>query len=84
MEPSKLKVERKTPMKINPSSPYYRQQRSHKVQMFIAKPKRIHSFHLANSEIPSDYRQYLRPTGKSAYLYHCAQPTLETSLGYFP
>jgi hypothetical protein len=51
-----------------------------RVNQIPAVTKRANSFH---SEIPVDYRQYLRATGQSAHLY-AEQTTLESSLGYLP
>jgi hypothetical protein len=58
----------------------------------IAKPRRVASFTIADTELPIDYRQYLRHTDQGAHLYgeekqrqhHQQSTTLEHSLGYFP
>jgi hypothetical protein len=56
----------------------------------IAKPRRVASFTIADTELPIDYRQFLRPTDQGVHLYgeeqHRQQQsaTLEHSLGYFP
>ncbi|CAF4158108.1 unnamed protein product [Rotaria magnacalcarata] len=53
-----------------------------------AKPRRVASFTVADTELPIDYRQYLRHTDKGAQLYgqEKQEPseTLEHSLGYLP
>ncbi|CAF2556376.1 unnamed protein product [Rotaria sp. Silwood2] len=55
-----------------------------------SKPKRVTSFTNGDTELPVDYRQYLRHTDQGAYLYgeeqrqQQQQTTLEHSLGYFP
>jgi hypothetical protein len=54
-----------------------------------AKPRRVASFTHADSEFPTDYRQFLRHTDQGVYLYgeeqqRQQQSTLEHSLGYFP
>ncbi|CAF0987273.1 unnamed protein product [Rotaria sp. Silwood1] len=56
-----------------------------------SKPKRVASFTVGDTELPVDYRQYLRHTDQGAYLYgeeqrqqQQLQTTLEHSLGYFP
>ncbi|UJR14079.1 hypothetical protein I4U23_001075 [Adineta vaga] len=56
-----------------------------------SKPKRVTSFPHVENELPIDYRQYLRHTDRSAYLYgeeqrHQKQQiiTLEHTLGYLP
>ena len=56
-----------------------------------AKPRRVASFTLADTELPIDYRQYLRHTDQGVQLYGDEQhrqqqqsTTLEHSLGYFP
>ncbi|CAF0956353.1 unnamed protein product [Rotaria sordida] len=56
-----------------------------------SKPKRVASFTVGDTELPIDYRQYLRHTDQGAYLYgeeqrqrQQQQTTLEHSLGYFP
>ncbi len=52
--------------------------------------KRVASFNIAKTELPIDYRQYLRHTDQGAYLYgeeqrqYEQQTTLEHSLGYLP
>jgi hypothetical protein len=49
--------------------------------------KRIPSFTVVDTELPIDYRHYLRQTDQGAYLYgegKRQQTTLEHSLGYFP
>jgi hypothetical protein len=49
--------------------------------------KRVTSFTITDTELPIDYRQYLRHTDQGAYLYgegKRQQSTLEHSLGYFP
>ncbi|CAF0939289.1 unnamed protein product [Adineta ricciae] len=63
----------------------------------LAKPRRVASFTIADTELPIDYRQYLRHTDQAAYLYGDEKQrqqqqqqqqqrliTLEHSLGYFP
>ncbi len=58
----------------------------------IAKPRRVASFTIADTELPIDYRQYLRHTDQGVYLYGEEQQrqqqqqssTLEHSLGYYP
>ncbi|CAF1438608.1 unnamed protein product [Adineta steineri] len=57
------------------------------VGLSSSKPKRFPSFHHANTELPIDYRQYLRHTDQGAYLYgeeQRQQSTLEHTLGYLP
>ncbi|CAF3711204.1 unnamed protein product [Rotaria socialis] len=53
-----------------------------------SKPKRVASFSIGDTELPIDYRQYLRHTDQGAYLYgeeqRQQQQSLEHSLGYFP
>ena len=53
-----------------------------------SKSKQIHSsFTMTDTELPVDYRQYLRHTDQGAYLYgeeQRQQSTLEHSLGYLP
>ena len=57
-----------------------------------AKPRRVASFTIADTELPIDYRQYLRHTDQGVYLYGEGQQqrqqqkltTLEHSLGYYP
>lgn len=57
------------------------------------KPRRVASFTIADTELPIDYRQYLRHTDQAVYLYGEDQQgqqsqqkptTLEHSLGYYP
>ncbi|CAF0761566.1 unnamed protein product [Adineta steineri] len=56
------------------------------------KPRRVASFTVADTELPVDYRQYLRHTDQGVHLYGEEQQrqqqqqsaTLEHSLGYFP
>jgi hypothetical protein len=52
------------------------------------KPRRVASFTIADTELPIDYRQYLRHTDQGVYLYGEEQQrqstTLEHSLGYLP
>ena len=53
------------------------------------KPKRVASFTIADTELPIDYRQYLRHTDQGVHLYGGEQQqqqsaTLEHSLGYYP
>jgi hypothetical protein len=59
----------------------------------ITKPRRVASFTIADTELPIDYRQFLRHTDQSIHLYgeeqhrqqHQQKPTtLEHSLGYYP
>lgn len=60
----------------------------------IVKPRRVASFTIADTELPIDYRQYLRHTDQAAHLYgeeqqrhhhhHQQTETLEHSLGYYP
>ncbi|CAF4301733.1 unnamed protein product, partial [Rotaria socialis] len=53
-----------------------------------AKPRRVASFTISDTELPIDYRQYLRHTDKGAQLYgqekQQSSETLEHSLGYLP
>jgi len=52
-----------------------------------SKPKRVASFTVADTQLPVDYRQYLRHTDQGVYLYgeeQRRQTTFEHSLGYFP
>lgn len=62
-----------------------------------SKPRRVASFTIADTELPVNYRQYLRHTDQGVHLYgqeqeHQTQQeqelstpgTLEHSLGYFP
>jgi hypothetical protein len=58
----------------------------------IKKPRRVASFTISDTELPIDYRQYLRHTDQGVYLYGEEQQrqkqqqltTLEHSLGYYP
>ncbi len=59
----------------------------------ITKPRRVASFCIADTELPTDYRQYLRHTDQGLYLYgdeqhrqqhHQKLTTIEHSLGYYP
>jgi hypothetical protein len=53
----------------------------------LQKSKQIPSFTITDTELPVDYRQYLRHTDQGAYLYgeeQRQQSTLEHSLGYLP
>lgn len=53
-----------------------------------SKPKRVTSFPNGETELPIDYRQYLRHTDQGAHLYGGEQrqqiQTLEHTLGYLP
>jgi hypothetical protein len=52
-----------------------------------SRPKRVASFTITDTELPVDYRQYLRHTDQGTHLYgeqKRQQTTLEHSLGYFP
>ena len=89
LQTPKSRLDRQGGMRIlSFTPPSHSRLRSSKVHLPSAKPKRASSFNMINSEIPVDYRQYLRPTGQSAYLYAekqiQLQPTFEYSLGYFP
>ena len=60
------------------------------------KPRRVSSFTIADTELPVDYRQYLRHTDRGDFLYgeeqqrqqkqhiQQEQSTFEHTLGYFP
>jgi hypothetical protein len=51
------------------------------------KPTRVASVTIADTELPVDYRQYLRHTDQGTYLYgeeQSQQTSLEHTLGYFP
>ena len=60
------------------------------------KPRRVSSFTIADTELPVDYRQYLRHTDQGDFLYgeeqqrqqklqfQQEQSTFEHTLGYFP
>jgi hypothetical protein len=60
----------------------------------IIKPRRVASFTIADTELPIDYRQFLRHTDQGVHLYGQEQQrqqhqqqkptTLEHSLGYYP
>ena len=59
----------------------------------VAKPRRVASFTIADTELPIDYRQFLRHTDQGLQLYGEEQQrqqqqykltTLEHSLGYYP
>jgi len=59
----------------------------HPQPLSSSNTKRAASFNITDTELPIDYRQYLRHTDQGAYLYgegNRQQPTLEHSLGYFP
>ncbi len=81
-------------IKVLPSNTSYPSQRPFKLSCSssISKPRRVASFTIADTELPIDYRQYLRHTDQGVYLYgeeqhrQQKQPstTLEHSLGYYP
>lgn len=85
---SRLEKREGTRMVSYAPSSHYGRMDSSKVQMVISKPKRAHSLNILHTEVPMNYRRYLRPTGHAAYLYadqvYSTPPTLECSLGYFP
>lgn len=85
-----IKVLPFAPPPISYSSPH-----SHKTSSLV-KQKRIESSTDADTELPIDYKQYLRHTHQGDFLYgeeqhrqherqqQQQQSTLEHSLGYFP
>ncbi len=57
------------------------------IPLSSSKTKRVTSFTVADTELPVDYRQYLRHTDQGVHLYgeqQRRQTTFEHSLGYFP
>ena len=78
-------------IKVLPFSPPIAQPNQRASKPSVAtKPKRVPSFTISDTELPVDYRQYLRHTDQGDYLYgeeqhrQQQQSTLEHSLGYFP
>lgn len=81
-------------IKVLPSTSYPSQRplkSSYSSSSTTTKPRRVASFTIADTELPIDYRQYLRHTDQGVYLYggeqqhrHQQSGTLEHSLGYYP